>query len=110
MNHSRIHPYTIPINHMTEMEQDEFPIEDLITHYAEQSGYDNLDFEWWGPCFKPEHRYMTNEGYPMGTKIWYVRMSLNGWIVYAFGDTFWDAAWKAHEKVLVAIANPNMKP
>lgn len=41
-------------------------------------GYDRMDYFWEGPVFKPENRYLTEEGYPLGTTCWYVYVELNG--------------------------------
>jgi hypothetical protein len=50
-------------------------------------GYDNPDFEWRGPLFKPENRYLTAEGYPLGTTCWYVVVEMEGRRLAICADT-----------------------
>ncbi len=50
-------------------------------------GYDNIGFLWQGPLFKPEHRYMTAEGYPLGTTCWYVILETDGYRGAVCADT-----------------------
>src|SRR4051812_31696517 len=35
-------------------------------------------FDWHGPIFKPKSRYLTREGYPLGTECWYVIVEVGG--------------------------------
>jgi hypothetical protein len=50
-------------------------------------GYDNIGFAWQGPLFKPEHHYLTREGYPLGTTCWFVRIECDGYIKNVCADT-----------------------
>lgn len=50
----------------------------IVENMVSRMGYLNLGFEWRGPLFKPEHHYLTNEGYPLGTTCWYVFLECNG--------------------------------
>ena len=45
------------------------------------------DFVWDGPHFKPKDRYLTNEGYPIGTTCWYVRIEMHGYTTKCCRDT-----------------------
>lgn len=40
-------------------------------------GYDYPGFEW-DLFFKPHHRYLTNDGYPLGTTCWYISFTACG--------------------------------
>lgn len=50
----------------------------IVEKMVSRMGYQNLDFEWRGPLFKPEHHYLTSEGYPLGTTCWYILLECNG--------------------------------
>jgi hypothetical protein len=50
----------------------------LVERFSRLQGYERLGYEWEGPCFKPEHRYLTAEGYPLGTVCWYVYTVADG--------------------------------
>lgn len=68
----------------------------LTEFYVIQQGY-FMDVTIDGPRFKPENRYLTNEGYPLNTTCWYFDV-----YIPALGrkvlcrDTFIDAAWALH--------------
>lgn len=51
--------------------------------------------EFRGPFFKSENHYLTQEGYPLGTTCWYVRVELNGLITNCCADNPRDAIKKA---------------
>lgn len=50
----------------------------VVKCMATRMGYDSPEFSWQGPLFKPEHRYLTQEGYPLGTTCWYVIIEIDG--------------------------------
>lgn len=72
----------------------------IVEHLATQQGYDRPRFAWDGPLFKPEQRYLTHEGYGLGTTCWYVAVEEAGerWCVAA--DTpMLAVCWAALELV-----------
>ena len=75
----------------------------MLTHYALQMGWDQLGFKIGSPTYKPEQDYMTSDGYPLGTTIWFMRVQLFGRMKYAFGESFCDCAWDANEMICQAI-------
>jgi hypothetical protein len=50
----------------------------VLDKVVTRQGYDHPGFSWEGPIFKPENRYLTQEGYPLGTTCWYVRLEMDG--------------------------------
>lgn len=45
---------------------------------ATAMGYATPGYSWDGPRFKPETRYLTQEGFPLGTECWYVMIEVDG--------------------------------
>lgn len=45
-----------------------------------------------GPRFKPKDKYLTNQGYPLGTTCWYYIVEYSGWRKIICGDTVSAAA------------------
>jgi hypothetical protein len=68
---------------------------DEVERYSRMQGYDRLGFQWSGPKFKPEHHYLTHEGYPLGTVCWYVSTEWQG-------ERKWHCAETAAEAVRLA--------
>lgn len=62
-------------------------------------GYEYQGF-YWALNFKPETRYLTEEGYPLGTTCWYVRVELSGINVYCCGDAAEEAIFKGLDKCI----------
>jgi hypothetical protein len=52
-----------------------------------------------GPHFKDAGRYLTHEGYPLGTTCWYVRLEIDGLIRLCCADSREDAV-EAARRVL----------
>jgi hypothetical protein len=59
----------------------------VVERMTARMGYDDPHFDWVGPLFKPEHRYLTEEGYPLGTTCWFVRVEDRGFIHHVCADT-----------------------
>jgi hypothetical protein len=59
----------------------------VVLLMVSRMGYDNIGFAWQGPLFKPEHHYLTREGYPLGTTCWFVRIEHDGYIKGVCADT-----------------------
>lgn len=59
----------------------------LVESAVKQVGNSNPGLVWEGPLFKPAHRYLTNEGWPLGTECWYVRLDVSGWHVMVCAET-----------------------
>ena len=74
---------------------------EVVEAMVGRMGYNNLSFEWYGPCFKPEHHYLTAEGYPLGTTCWYVRIETRNYALMIPADT---AALAVCRSALVAVA------
>jgi hypothetical protein len=69
----------------------------IAKHYIYQQGDNRIGFEWDGPLWKPENRYLTNEGWPLGTTCWFVRVTLLGHGRRLFcSDSFMQCIWEAH--------------
>lgn len=45
-----------------------------------------------GPKFKDTDKYLTNQGYPLGTTCFYYIIEFNGWRKVICGDTIGQAA------------------
>lgn len=43
--------------------------------------------KWLGPEWKSPDTYMTQQGYPLGTEAWYVRVEVKGLFEWVFGAT-----------------------
>jgi hypothetical protein len=81
----------------------------VIEHYATQAGYStNCGWGWSGPVFKPADQYITEDGWILGTTVWYVLLEWRGryWSIY--GDTFTEAVQNAHLLILEALPITNM--
>lgn len=63
-------------------------------------GWDDLEFKWRGPIFKPEYEYLTTEGYPLSTTCWYVHVEFDGKRKFICADTPQEAICKAALKSL----------
>jgi hypothetical protein len=72
----------------------------VVEGMAARMGYDSPGFSWVGPLFKPEHHYLTEDGYPLGTTCWYVRLEHDGYIKNLCADTAKDAIRLATMEVL----------
>jgi hypothetical protein len=59
----------------------------IVLLMVSRMGYDNIGFNWQGPLFKPEHHYLTQEGYPLGTTCWFVHIEHDGYIKIVCADT-----------------------
>ncbi len=73
----------------------------LTTFYKHEKifhlqGYEYPYFQW-DLHFKPENRYLTSEGFPLGTTCWYIRCT-------ACGKTSNYCADPAEEAIEIAIA------
>jgi hypothetical protein len=62
----------------------------VIEKMVFRMGYQEPGFEWLGPVFKPEHRYL--DGHPLGTTCWYVRLVIDGQWQLVCSDTAQRAA------------------
>jgi hypothetical protein len=51
---------------------------EVVEKMVSRMGYGDLHFLWEGPIFKPEDKYLTAEGYPLGTTCWYIRLENAG--------------------------------
>lgn len=70
---------------------------ELAEWYLYQQGYDIPGFDWIGPSWKPESRYLTQDEYPLGTTCWFVQVHLpHCQRTNCFGDDFKEAIWSAH--------------
>jgi hypothetical protein len=57
----------------------------IVELMVSKMGYNNQGFNWQGPCFKPEHRYLSN--YPLGTTCWYVELDISWFRQLICADT-----------------------
>lgn len=73
-------------------------VEKMVARQEEE--YYTKHFEWDGPAFKPSHRYLTSEGYPLGTTCWYVYIRANDLIEFVCAQTPQDAICLASLKVV----------
>ena len=60
---------------------------EIVKLMTDRMGYNSSGFNWMGPLFKPEHHYLTQEGYPLGTTCWFVRLESDGYIQNICADT-----------------------
>lgn len=72
----------------------------VIQHYATQMGDERWTYHWHGPNFKPVNKYLTSEGYPLGTTCWYVAITYRGYHENICADTMQDAVIKAHNWII----------
>ena len=70
----------------------------MIEHYAKQASWANQFYEFAGPVFKPENKYI-NPGFPLDTTTWYVSIAFGGRRHFVFADNFTECAWNAHRKL-----------
>lgn len=47
----------------------------VVEALASKMGYGSLGYAWDGPLYKPKDRYLTAEGWPLGTVCWFVEVS-----------------------------------
>lgn len=66
---------------------------ETVEDMTSRMGYDNPDFDWMGPLFKPVHHNLKT--YPPGTTCWYVRIKTNGIIYFVTGSSPLEAVRKA---------------
>lgn len=57
----------------------------LVEKMVSRMGYHTPDFEWSGPLFKPEHRYLNQS--PLGESCWYVLLEMDGLRQWIMADT-----------------------
>lgn len=63
-----------------------WPLREMIAVW--ENGYNNTVSDFIGPNYKPDTNYMTNEGYPLGTTVWYCRIDpCIGGYEYFFHET-----------------------
>lgn len=60
---------------------------EIVKAMISRMGYNSPGFDWQGPIFKPEHHYLTREGYPLGTTCWFVRLEADGYIQNICAET-----------------------
>jgi len=72
----------------------------LVEKMTSRMGYQDITFEWHGPLFKPEHNYLTQEGYPLGTTCWYVIIVHDGLREFICADTPQESICKAALKAV----------
>ncbi len=58
---------------------------EVVEQMVARMGYQNPDFEWSGPLFKPEHRYLNQSR--LGETCWYVLLEMNGFREWIMADT-----------------------
>lgn len=67
----------------------------MVERQVARSGSSEPRFRWDGPLFKPEHAYLTAEGYPLGTTCWYVALEHAGYRYVVCAETPQDAVRRA---------------
>lgn len=60
-------------------------LEKMLVRQEEE--YYSKHFEFDGPRFKPSFHYLTNEGYPLGTICWFVKLCYDDLIQFVCADT-----------------------
>ena len=79
----------------------------VVEKMVAKMSYEDPGFRWEGPLFKPEHNYLTAEGYPLGTTCWYVRLENEGERHWVCAESPALAICRA---ALMAVEKPEAEP